>query len=41
MNSAFANFGVPTYYVLDRATRIRFSSVQEVPELIAQVDALR
>lgn len=40
MATAFANFGTPTYYVLDAAGRIRFDRVDGEAELIAQVEAL-
>jgi len=38
--AGFANFGTPTYYVLDAEGRIRFNQVDGEAELLAQVAAL-
>jgi thiol-disulfide isomerase/thioredoxin len=38
--SAFQNFGTPTYYVLDGSGRIWFDYADKVPDLIAQVEAV-
>ena len=38
---AMNNFGTPAYYVLDGAGRIRFSFATEVPDIIAQVEAVK
>lgn len=39
--AAFRNFGTPTYYVVDGRGRIWFDEVERVPDLIAQVDAVK
>lgn len=38
---AFANFGTPTYYVIDAAKQVRFDHADGEAEIIAQVDALK
>ncbi len=39
--SAMRNFGTPGYFVLDRSGRVRFTSAEQVPDLIGQIEALR
>ncbi len=39
--AVFRNFGTPTYYVVDGRGRIWFDEVERVPDLIAQVDAVK
>lgn len=38
---AMNNFATPSYYVLDGAGRIRFNFATEVPDIIAQVEAVK
>lgn len=38
---AMNNFGTPAYHVLDGAGRVRFTFAAEVPDIIAQVEAVK
>lgn len=40
-SNAFRNFGTPAYYVLDRASRLRFTWASTEDELLVQVAAVR